>query len=475
MSLILHREQDLEAIRKKMNDIVYEAKEKEVAILDPTLKEFNTVMQAVKDFIKRNKKIVYGGSAINALIAHKNIDAAFYTELDMADIEFYSSEPYKDIMNLTKELHKAGFKHVRCRQAQHEDTYTIHINFHGYCDVSYMPAHLYNHAPTITLDGIRYIHPDFNLIDRYRVFTDPLNSFRILEKTLCRHSKLIKYYPPREFKGDLRKIPLEGDHNKFLEYTRKEILPNVSSLIVVGYYAYHYYMYKAKDDQKLDLYVPYYEAISTNYKEDVKSIYNMLEKYYGTLSLSEEFKKRVTTEEYYPFFQFFGKKVVYLLDGKPFLIIYDNYEKCHPYTKLEKKKINIATFPITIVMLLMNKLYHRINKNKKEMGNMWYMFSSLIKYRNKYFKKHNKTVMDNTPFKEFQVECMGYTINPRRKFFLGVVQRKKEGKRAVFEYDPSRDNTKLDNWILSDRSKFGNFSGNIINNPKNRVLNGVKE
>ena len=62
---------------------------------------------------------------------------------------------------------------------------------------------------------------------------------------------------------------------KMLDFVRKEVIIG-SKLLVFGYYGYQYYMYKANDDKKEDLYVPYYDVISTNFSEDVRSAYEKL-------------------------------------------------------------------------------------------------------------------------------------------------------------------------------------------------------
>ena len=98
---------------------------------------------------------------------------------------------------------------------------------------------------------------------------------------------------------------------------------------------------------------PYYQLISDNYENDCKTIYKVLSKKY----------KKITTKEYYPFFQFFDRRIEFIHDGEVILKLYGNNERCIPYRKSDKKSTLFGTFQLVIMYLLIDYNYSTIKKN----------------------------------------------------------------------------------------------------------------
>ena len=82
-----------------------------------------------------------------------------------------------------------------------------------------------------------------------------------------------------------------------LDFVRKEIIEN-SELLVFGYYAFEYYTYKGTDKKK-NIYVPYYDVISTNFEYDINNIIKKM----------QDYDKNIKVEEYHKFFQFLDKSI----------------------------------------------------------------------------------------------------------------------------------------------------------------------
>ena len=132
---------------------------------------------------------------------------------------------------------------------------------------------------------------------------------------------------------------------------------------------------------------------------------------------------------------------------------------------LSGKKFNVVTFPYMVQSLLINFVYHWINNNKNEAFNMDYLLNDIIKGRNYYLKKHNKSILDDTPFQEFRIQCMGNTIEPDRQYRLTLEENLANNKPTKnFRYDFIR-NMNVD----PDKIHFSNTSGNI-NNTNNKIL-----
>jgi hypothetical protein len=286
------------------------------------------------------------------------------------------------------------------------------------------------------------------LADYYRVITDPMTSYWRLDKSINRFQTLIKYYP-----FDLTNIDnkVELENNDKLKYLRKKIIYN-SKLIIIGFQAYNYYIKKINKDEQIN--IPYYEIISTQIKEDALIIYKKLLRKY----------KNVKVKQYLPFFEFFDNKIEYYVDDKLILILYGNNERCTVYNYSEKKHCYYGTFNLVVMYILFNYFYNYINKLKTERDIYYLLLIKLINYRNNYLEKRNKTVLDDTPFKDLSLKCFGESVELKRASYLEGMRNRKEGKRPKEIYKPSGKINKLEvrNYI--------NISGNEILNEKYFII-----
>ena len=157
--------------------------------------KINSPDNIILDFIKQNKRKIYGGYAVNKLIIDKNQKDSIYQEYQYPDIDFYSPTPIEDLINICNTLYDKGYKRVNAKEAAHKDTYSIFVNFHLYCDITYVPKNIYNRIPYKELNNYYYTHPHFMTIDYLRMLADPLGSSWRIEKSIKRFALLQKYYP----------------------------------------------------------------------------------------------------------------------------------------------------------------------------------------------------------------------------------------------------------------------------------------
>jgi len=406
---------------------------------------------------------MYGGYALNLLIKNRNEKDIIYDYYTIADTEFYSFTPVTDIVELCDMLHKKGYKYVQAKDAGHSETYKIFVNFVNYCDISYIPKFIYDNIPTIKEDGYTLVHPHIMLVDKFRMFNNPMTASWRFDKEVKRSNLILKYFPLSKIDCTLSKINI---NKNILDFVRKNILTKYDKTIVTGYYAYYYYMYVSKlegGEDGIDLYVPYYDVLCEDIINDGKNIYNDLKK---------EFGDKIIFNEYYPFFQFHGRRIEFLYENKIILVLYDNFNVCYPYNYLAKKKLKVSTFTLTLMFFMFFELRNSINKNKIETENMKCMISNIIDARYKYLDDNGLTVVDDTPFKDFVLDCVGKTVDATRESRLEMMKKKEEGKRYGFIYNPPIE----DNPNFKPESyKFKNSSGNIISNKNYRIIDGKNE
>ena len=121
----MFRVDDVDIIKSNIYDIQDNAMVKYKTTYEPTYAEYKEVQKAILTFISDRKKIIYGGYGQNLLIKVKNKEDAFYKETDTPDIEFYSEEPLKDIIELSNYLYKKEFKHIQATGGIHPKSWAL--------------------------------------------------------------------------------------------------------------------------------------------------------------------------------------------------------------------------------------------------------------------------------------------------------------------------------------------------------------
>ena len=280
------------------------------------------ILEDVKQFVKDKKRKMYGGYALNELMKLTKGDP-IYEECTLNDIDFYSPRPVDDLIDLCDLLNAKKYGKVQGKEAVHGESYTIYVNEDKYCDISYTPPNIYNKMPfKNTADGLTLIHPHFMWIDYLRMLTEPINSWWRIEKSYKRFFLLQKYYS-----YPINLSPIEIDQsNKDLKSVLQNVmlcLKNKDTIITIGFCAYNYFLResglvnqtggdkggrgdkgKGRNGQNFSpnfkyIDVPFYEYISTNYKEDALELLKKLKDLYPEEGV-------ISYKEYYPFLQYTG-------------------------------------------------------------------------------------------------------------------------------------------------------------------------
>jgi hypothetical protein len=471
-----YTEGDYEKISAELPKIVNLAMKRAGEILEPTIHERKLVREVIREFIKSKGRPIYGGSAINELLLRENPAAAIYDEYTYKDIEFYSFEPVKDLVELSNILYSANFKYVTTQEAQHEETYNLFVNFKLYCDITYCPKWVYQGIQTIDIDGIKYVHPHFILIDQIRIFNQPLTAAEERwEKTFNRMYLLMKYYPLNYY--DKRINLIKNQNSDVIKSIKKYIEENeiiCSSSVISGFHAYNYYIKYAieknnnKVQAKKDL-SKYFtdpsilEIQSVNYKNTVSSIYTFLLQQVGS--------ENISLDEYSPLFQFSGHSVVIKINDIPVTRIFNCDGSCIPNFKI-KSGLMYVSYQYLLANLLISKFREHLNKNKDMYFNFGTALSNLVFTRNYFLASNDLEVINDTIFGEFKISCVGKTESFFRVGRLRTIEKNSCGK-SFFRYTPeyyfSLDKEAQDKFDPG-KHKFKNTSGNIITDNKYKMF-----
>jgi hypothetical protein len=474
--------QDLDVMNKGWEQVIKEVEKEKLLILEPKYEERKAVHQMILDFIKQNKRKIYGGYALNKLIGEKNKSDMIYEEDKIPDIDFYSTDPITDTIKICNKLFEAGYKNIIGREAVHHQTYSIFVNHINYCDISYVPRNIYSKMPFKEIDGYMLIHPNFMTIDYLRIFCDPIVSYWRMDglKAFKRFLLLQKYYPlPHNEKSiDFEKpdYMISNGLNTIFNF-----LSDRQTTIVIGLYAYNYFLSQSnilsnpkKHKNKFKhTEIPYYEIISIDYRNDCLELLAALKKN------SDLDQNMINYKEYYPFFEYTGHNMQIYYGERVICKIYNNNNKCIPYLKLPlikfeqkptklSKNIIIGSFSIILLYSLITIMRSRCIDDKQSVDLYYTIISHMIEIRNYYLQYYKKSILDNTIFRDFSTKCIGETTTPEEQRKRLIDSRKKHNKIYSFRYEPSEG-------IRQEESNyyFSNSSGNQINNPKNLKLSDI--
>lgn len=453
----LFRSEDIKAVEGKIDEIMEIADKKSLEVLIPTIKEYIAVNNLVVSYIKKNQRIVYGGIAMHELLKEKSPKDVFYKENTKNDIEIYSPDPVGDVFNLCNMLYKNKFEYIEGKEADHPGTFTVFVNFDKYCDITYVPKLVYHNLPFVKANGFKIIHPSIILTDTLRVYTDPLTSYYRLKKTFDRTNLLLKV---ARFEPKSGIIKEDDKYNNIISQLVPKIYNISSSLILVDDIAYNYYIGETNNKNLKESHVG---IIVQNIKKNAQKIYDVLLDIIAEKDIN--FRDNVKVEEYNQFFQFWEKRIVISYNNKKIITIYENKDKCYPFRSIEKygKKINIGSFSLVFLFYLINYQYNAIFK--KDYHEYEYRLGNLLEAKNNYLSENKITVLDKSPYQEFQIECLGETIDFQRKSRLRLSERFKKNNTVVYRYKPDEERNSL-----TKEYKFPNEAGTLVTNDKNKTI-----
>jgi hypothetical protein len=153
-------------------------------------------IQEVHEFIKRKRRIVYGGTALNAILSPEN---QFYDPLtDLPDWDFFTPTPIQDAIELADILASKGYLDVQVNPAVHHGTYKVFSSGIGVADITYLPKGLYEFLlkdEVVIHDDTHYVGPNFLRMSAYLELSRPRGDVSRWEKVMKRISLINLEYP----------------------------------------------------------------------------------------------------------------------------------------------------------------------------------------------------------------------------------------------------------------------------------------
>eukprot|EP00798_Chlamydomonas_sp_ICE-L_P014370 gene14370-20371_t len=143
-------------IKDNADTLVRVSNHAKLRYMKPTTDDHRDILNTIVSFVQERRRIVYGGYAINSALSVSSPEDMIYAHSDsdfsIADIEFYSPEPIQDTIHLCNILKARKQEYVRGKEAMHNNTFTISVEFVRECDVTFVPAAVYYTIPHMLVD-----------------------------------------------------------------------------------------------------------------------------------------------------------------------------------------------------------------------------------------------------------------------------------------------------------------------------------
>lgn len=325
-------------------------------------KEVKNIIQILETFLRKNRTLCYGGTAVNNILPEQY---RFYNRnIEIPDYDFFSP----NALNLSKELadiyYKNGYDEVEAKAGMHEGTYKVYVNFMPIADITQIDAELFNnlYKKSIKINSISYCPPDFLRMAMYLELSRPMGDVSRWEKILKRLILLNMSYPlkginctnsnfQRKFEGKY------SEQIKIYEIVRKSFIDQ--GLIFFGGYAANLYgNYMPKKQQKIISKIPDFDILSEDAETSAIIVKEQLE-YEGIKNVKINKKKGINgyISDHY--------EIVVNKDVIAFLY---NTMSCHSYNiiYLNGEKIKVASIDTILsfylIFIFTNRDYYDTNR-----------------------------------------------------------------------------------------------------------------
>ena len=354
-------------------------------------------LDIIENFLRRRKRICYGGTAINAILPKK---LRFYDEdKDLPDYDFFTPDPESDIEEVVLELKKAGFSEVVQRIGMHAGTFKILVNFTPIADISKLDPELYKivYTRSIVKEGIHYTDPDFLRMMMYLELSRPRGEVSRWEKVFERLSLLNAAFPPKVCKKSVEEI-IGRVHIPTI--VRKALLDYIldNNRIIVGaeVVALYDWMLHKKYKQK--------PSIQWFLHKNGLTVFLSPQAVRDGLLLKETLgNDAITVETLRGKEDIVPERVILSFKNMPLVMIVQE-TACHSYNVIslkEGRKLHIGTLETLITLYY--SLHIFTDDNKYLQFSMLCLTQKLVEMGNAFYRLGEKS-----PLPIFSIECSGY-------------------------------------------------------------------
>ena len=159
--------------------------------------EIQNIIRIVENFLRNQKLICYGGTAINNILPDE--DKFYNMDIEIPDYDFFSYRALDDAKKLADIYAKNGYVDVEAKAGVHHGTYKVFVNFIPVADITQIPKELFNaiKQEALSVNGILYSPPNYLRMAMYLELSRPQGDVSRWEKVLKRLTLLNRNFPMR--------------------------------------------------------------------------------------------------------------------------------------------------------------------------------------------------------------------------------------------------------------------------------------
>jgi hypothetical protein len=389
---------------------------------DPKVRDIIAIME---DFMRDEKLICYGGTAINNILPEE--DQFYNHDLEIPDYDCYSPKALDHAKNLADIYFRKGYTEVEAKSGVHVGTYKVFVNFIPVADLTQLVPELYKNLrkDAISIDGILYCPPNFLRMAMYLELSRPRGDVSRWEKVAKRLALLNKNYPLKDVKCENIEIQRLFDTN--IPENERDELFSVSlnalannGVVFFGAMAQRLYMKHLPEFSKKQIpNVPDFDVLSTEPSKTARILKEQLE--YNNFKQVRIIKRPGIGEIIAPHYEI-------TVAGETVVFIYQPLA-CHSYNivKSQGKTLKIATID-TMLNLYLAFLY--VNRPYYNPIRILCMCEALFK-----IQERNR-LSQNGVLRRFSINCYGKqeTIQDMRAEKVEKYKELKD-KKGTVEYE----------------------------------------
>jgi len=358
--------------------------------------EIKKILNIIEKFLRKNKLVCYGGTAINEILPK---EAQFYNrDIEIPDYDFYSSDAMNDAKKLADIYYKAGYTEVEAKSGVHFGTYKVFVNFIPIADITQLHKNIFKtiYKEAITINGIKFAPPNFLRMNMYLELSRPAGDVSRWEKVLKRLNLLNKYYPLKTQNDKCEKIDFQikrdenEDYNEKLYIVTRDALIDQGVIFFGGYATSLYSKYMKDEERHKVKKIPDFDVLA----EDIDKCADIIKE-----RLIEEGYKNIKLIEHEEIHEIIPKSVELTVGNKTIAYIYKPIA-CHSYNtiNISGKNIHIATID-TILTFYLAFIYA---------NEQYYNKDRLLCMANYLFEVEEHNRLENKGLlKRFSVNCYG--------------------------------------------------------------------
>ena len=328
--------------------------------------EIQEIIDIVENFLRKRKRVCYGGTAINNILPKG--DQFYDKSVELPDYDFFSPQALKDAKDLADIYYAKGFHEVEAKSGVHGGTFKVFVNFIPVADITSLVPKLYKRVlkDSVVVAGIHYCAPNYLRMLMFLELSRPHGDISRWEKVVKRLTLLNKHYPLRGHNCNFIEIQrlfdphkkLPSNMEKKIFYVTRDSFIN-QGLVFFGAMANKMYIkYLKKFEHHRFKNIPDFDVLS----EDPKQSATILKE-----QLQNEGIRRVSIREKKGVGEIIAPHYEVLVNRETIAFIYEPLA-CHSYNTIHIKgrKVHIATIDTMLSFYLafmyVNRPYYDKNR-----------------------------------------------------------------------------------------------------------------